>query len=235
VLLVLPLTRREPGWPSDTTAVVKAGASLQNLQERLIALSSADLSEALGKRGALDPAIRHLAGGKIAGPAVTASCEPYTVAAMFRALRIAQEGDVLCVQGEGDWAYFGERAAAEAVRRKLAGVVVDGYLRDLEGIAELGLGVFARGSIPVGGTPDGAGEVNVPLRIGAQDITPGDWLIGDLDGLVRVPHGDLPSALAAAEAAVAVERLVLARIASGESLFDIESHGRPSLGTTLDV
>jgi regulator of RNase E activity RraA len=213
---------------------VKAEASAQDLRERLIALSSADLSDALGKRGALDPAIRHLTGGKIAGPAVTASCEPYTVGAMFRALRSAQEGDVLCVQGEGDWAYFGERAAAEAVRRNVAGVVVDGYLRDLEGIAELGLCVFARGTIPVGGTPDGAGEVNVPLRIGAQEVTPGDWLVGDLDGLVTVPHGELPGALAAAEAAVANERRVLARIASGESLFGIESPGRPSLGSMLD-
>jgi regulator of RNase E activity RraA len=214
---------------------VKAEASGRDLRERLLAVSSADLSEAPGKRGALDPAIRHLAGGKLAGAAVTASCEPYTVGAMLRALRSAQEGDVLCVQGEGDWAYFGERVAAEALRRKLAGVVVDGYVRDLEGIAELGLCVFARGTIPVGGTPEGAGEVNVPLRIGAQAITPGDWLIGDLDGLVSVPRDDLPHALAAAEAVTAAEKLDLARIASGESLFDIESQGRPSLGTMLDV
>lgn len=185
-------------------------------------LSSADLSEALGKRGALDPAIRHLAGGKIAGPAVTASCEPYTVGAMLRALASAHEGDVLCVQGEGQWAYFGERAAAEAVRRKLAGVVVDGYVRDLEGIADLGLAVFARGTIPVGGMPDGAGEVGVLLRIGVQEIAPGDWVIGDLDGVVIVPRGDIETAVAAAEAGVAAERLVLARVAAGESLFDIE-------------
>jgi 4-hydroxy-4-methyl-2-oxoglutarate aldolase len=214
---------------------VKAEASVQNLRERLVVLSSADLSEALGKRGALDPAIRHMAGGTIAGPAVTASCEPHTVGAMLRALRSAQEGDVLCVQGEGDWAYFGERVAAEAVRRKLAGVVVDGYVRDIEGIAGLGLSVFARGTIPVGGMPMGAGEVNVPLRIGAQEIAPGDWLIGDLDGLVSVPRGELPNALAAAEASVAAERVELARIAAGESLFDIESHGRPSLGKMLDA
>jgi hypothetical protein len=65
VLLVLPLDASRAGRPSDTTAVVKAGASVRNLQERLIALSSADLSEALGKRRALDPVIRHLAGGRL--------------------------------------------------------------------------------------------------------------------------------------------------------------------------
>jgi 4-hydroxy-4-methyl-2-oxoglutarate aldolase len=214
---------------------VKAEASLREVRERLIALSSADLSEALGKRGALDPAIRHLAGGMIAGPAVTAWCEPYTVGAMLRALRSTHEGDVLCVKGEGDWAYFGERVAAEAVRRKLGGVVVDGYVRDLEGIAKLGLALFARGTISVGGTPMGAGEVNVPMRIGAQEVAPGDWLMGDLDGLVIVPQSDVASALAAAEAVAAAEKLELARIVSGESLFEIESQGRPSLGTMLDV
>lgn len=196
------------------------------MSRRLIALSSADLSEALGKSGSLDPAIHRLTGGKIAGPAVTASCEPYTVGAMLRALRDAQDGEVLCVQGEGDWAYFGERVATEAVRRNLAGVVVDGYVRDLEGIAALDLAVFARGAIPVGGTPGGAGEVNVPLRIGIQEITPGDWVIGDVDGVVIVPRGDIERALAAAEATVAAESLVLARVAAGESLFDVQ----PELG-----
>jgi 4-hydroxy-4-methyl-2-oxoglutarate aldolase len=201
---------------------VKGEASDREVRGRLIALSSAALSEALGKRGALDPAIRRLTGGNIAGPAVTAACEPYTVGAMLRALRNAHEGDVLCVQGEGDWAYFGERVAAEAVRRRLAGVVVDGYVRDVEGIAALGLGVFARGAIPVGGTPVGAGEVNVPLRIGNQEITPDDWIIGDEDGVVIVPRGDIEGALAAAEAMATAERLVLARVAAGESLFNIQ-------------
>lgn len=75
----------------------------------------------------------------------------------------------------------------------------------------------------------------MPLRIGVPEITPGDWLIGDLDELVSVPRDDLPRALAAGETLAAAEKLILARIASGESLFDIESQGRPSLGRMLDV
>jgi 4-hydroxy-4-methyl-2-oxoglutarate aldolase len=75
----------------------------------------------------------------------------------------------------------------------------------------------------------------VPLRIGAQEIRPGDWLIGDLDGLVSVPRDDLPRALAAGDTLAAAEKLILARIASGESLYGIESQGRPSLGRMLDV
>jgi 4-hydroxy-4-methyl-2-oxoglutarate aldolase len=210
--------------------VVKRAATLR---ERLLAVTTSDLAGAPGV-AVLEGAVRKLAGPeRIAGPAVTAGCEPRTVGAMLRALRSAGPGDVLCVVGAGEWAYFGELAGAEALRRGLAGVVVDGLVRDLDGLEALGLGLFGRGTTPVGGSPRGKGEVGAVVRLGGCDVEPGDWVVGDADGVVVVEAGRVDEALEAAEAAVASEREMLTRIAAGESLFELGFRGGPPLDELL--
>jgi regulator of RNase E activity RraA len=205
------------------------------MRKRLLGLSSTALVDALGRRGAVASAIRRLTGERLAGRAVTAACEPESVAAMFRALRTAGDGDVLCVAGGGgEFAYLGDLAGAEAARRRLAGVVVDGLVRDLEGLKRLGLTIFARGTVAVGGVAGGAGDAGVPIEIGGQFVRPGDWLLGDADGLVVVPAEDLDAAVATAEAAAAAEAEILARVAGCTSLFDLDYRGRGSLGSQLD-
>jgi 4-hydroxy-4-methyl-2-oxoglutarate aldolase len=139
---------------------------------------------------------------------------------MLSALRSAGEGDVLCVHGEGEWAYFGELAGVEAARRGLAGVVVDGLVRDLSGLGELGLPVYARGTISVGGSLGEGGEAGIPVEVGGQTIRPGDWLIGDADGVVVIAAEEVDAAATAAEASTAAEAATLDRIARGESLFE---------------
>jgi regulator of RNase E activity RraA len=215
--------------------VVKDPATLAAMRDRLLALSPTALVDALGRRGAVDSTIRLLTGQRLAGPAVTASCEPGSVAAMFRALRTAGERAVLCVRGEGECAYFGELAGAEAVRRGLAGVVVDGLVRDMPGLRRLGLTVFARGTIAVGGVPAGGGRFGEPIEIGSQRVRPGDWLAGDADGLVVIPAEDLETAVRAAEQAAEAEAETLRRIAAGSSLFDLAYRGGGgTLGKRLD-
>src|SRR5215207_84950 len=197
----------------DTTAVVKDAATVR---ARLLHMSSTALVVALGRRGAITSSIRRLTGEHLAGPAVTAACGEQSVAGMFRALQTAGEGDVLCVAGGGgECAYLGDLAGAEAVRRRLAGVVVDGLVRDVDGLARLGLTVFARGP----------GAAGVPVEIGGQPVRPGDWVVGDADGLVVVPAEDAEAALALAEAAAAADEEMQARIAAGASLFDLDYRG----------
>jgi len=199
-------------------------------------MSSTALVDALGRRGAIASSIRRLTGERLAGPAVTAACGEQSVAAMFRALRTAGEGDVLCVAGGGgECAYLGDLAGAEAVRRRLAGVVVDGLVRDVDGLARLGLTVFARGTVAIGGVPRGPGAAGVPVQIGGQPVRPGDWVVGDADGLVVVPAEDAEAALALAEAAAAADEEIQARIAAGASLFDLDYRGRGALRTQLDA
>jgi regulator of RNase E activity RraA len=189
------------------------------MRDRLLSLASSALADALGRRGAVDSSIRLLSGERLAGRAVTARCAPRSVTAMLDALRTAGEGDVLCVEAGGERAYFGEVAGAEAVRRGVAGVVVDGLVRDLAGLRELGLTVYARGTIPVGGSLNEGGEAGVPIEVGGQSVHPGDWLLGDPDGVVVIGAGEADAAAAAAEAATAAEVVTLRRIAQGESLF----------------
>ncbi len=184
-------------------------------QARIAALSASVVVDGAGKRGALPAAIRRLTGtGVVGGPAVTARCGPRSAEAMFHALETAGPGAVLCVTGEGEWAYFGEISATTAVAREVAAVVVDGYVRDVEGLQRLGLSVFARGTTPIGGSRTHPGEVGVTLRIGEVEVSQGDWLVGDADGVVAVPAAELEATLARAEELASAEAKLLARLGS---------------------
>jgi 4-hydroxy-4-methyl-2-oxoglutarate aldolase len=185
-------------------------------------LSASVIADARGKRGVLDPAIRHLHGdGTFGGPAVTARCAPGSGAAMFQALLQAGAGDVLVVQGPAPWAYFGELVGAEAARRGVVAIVVDGFIRDLGKLRELPLAVYARGATPLG-VKAGDGEVGVELAIGDQAVAPGDWVIGDLDGIVVVPAAELPAALERAREIEEQEGAVWERVRGGHALLDAE-------------
>jgi 3-hexulose-6-phosphate synthase/6-phospho-3-hexuloisomerase len=83
-------------------------------------------------------------------------------------------------------AVWGELATESASRKKLAGVVVDGAVRDSEEISRLGFPAFARHICPNAGEPKGFGELNVPVTVGGRRVSPGDWLLGDSDGVVVV-------------------------------------------------
>lgn len=199
---------------------------MPTLAERLRRLSTSALADALGKRGALAPEIRRLSGdGVAAGPARTAICAPRSASATFGLLAEAGEGDVLCLQGPGIWAYFGEITGAEAVRRGVAGVVVDGWVRDLDALRALGLSVFARGATPVGGSFGGRGEVGIALELSGQRLEPGDWIVGDSDGVLVVPAGEGERAAAEAEAIALAEAETLARVAAGDSVLDAPFRG----------
>src|SRR5688572_29305073 len=100
--------------------------------DALSLLASSLIADGRGKKGALPAAIRRLTGtGTVAGRARTARCGPHSVAAMLAALAAAEAGDVLVVQGEPEWAAFGDVAGMEAERRGIAAIVVDGHIRDL--------------------------------------------------------------------------------------------------------
>lgn len=185
-------------------------------------LNASVISDARGKRGVLDPGIRALHHvGTVGGPAVTARCDAGSGKAMMQALLTAGTGDVLVVQGPAPWAYFGELVGAEAARRGVAAIVVDGLVRDLEKLRELPVALYARGTTPLG-VKAGGGEIHVPLAIGGHVVNPGDWIVGDLDGLVLVPADELDAALAAAQELEQQEGGVWDRVRAGRPLLDEE-------------
>jgi 4-hydroxy-4-methyl-2-oxoglutarate aldolase len=191
------------------------------LRARLERLSSSGVGDASGKRRILPPAIRRLSGnGTFAGRAVTARCEEGSVSAVLRALEVCGPGAVLVVHAPGEWAYFGELTGADAVRVGAVAIVVDGLVRDLERLATIGLHVFARGLTPRGASPPGSGDVNVPLRIGDVEVRPGDWLVGDVDGIAVLAPDEVEPVAVRGEEIAAAELACFERVLAGQSLLD---------------
>ncbi|MGH8879490.1 MAG: RraA family protein [Stackebrandtia sp.] len=117
--------------------------------------------------------------------------------AIHRALDEARPGDVLVVNGMGDGAraLFGDLLAEMCLARSVAGVIVDGAVRDAEAIAETGLPVFARAVTPAGPTKTGPGVIGLPVACGGVVCRPGDLAVADSDGVAIVPRDRLDGVL----------------------------------------
>jgi 4-hydroxy-4-methyl-2-oxoglutarate aldolase len=158
---------------------------------------------------------------RMAGPAFTVTAEDDHLPTMS-ALAAAAEGDVLVVATNGHRrAVLGELFATEARRRGLAGVVVDGHCRDLQGLRRIGLPVFARGVTPMAGTTRARPPLPAPVRIAGLDVAPGDIVFGDDDGLVIAPPDRIAAALEGAEAIGRAERAILRGMAEGRGLHEL--------------
>ena len=128
---------------------------------------------------------------KVAGPACTVKVFPGDNLMVHKALDVARPGDVLVIDASstGLNAVVGDLIATKARHRGIAGFVIDGLVRDIAGIVELGdMPVFARGVTPIGPLHRGPGEINFPVSIGGIVVQPGDFVIGDSNGVVVVPQ-----------------------------------------------
>jgi 4-hydroxy-4-methyl-2-oxoglutarate aldolase len=200
---------------------------LTHLTERLRALEVSALCDADKALPVCDAAIRAMVPGvRMAGPALTVTAEDDHLP-VFSALAEAAPGEVLVIATNGGrLAVLGEMFATEAHRRGLAGVVIDGYCRDVHGLRALGLPVFARGTLPASGTTVSRAPLRAPVRCGGVDVTPGDVVFGDDDGVVIAPAARVEAALELAELIAAKERALLAAMARGEPLHDGTNHAR---------
>jgi 4-hydroxy-4-methyl-2-oxoglutarate aldolase len=176
----------------------------------------------------IDPAIRPLRppGQQPAlfGRAVTALCEPPDFGAVLQALEQVGPGDVLVISAKGapEFAMIGEILCGFLRRRGAAGVVCDGAVRDVATLARFDdFSVFARFVTPRG--PKGAerGAVNAPVVVGGAQVTPGDLILGDDDGLVALTAQDMRSRIAEAQAKVAKEAEWIAGLESGGSVAEV--------------
>lgn len=109
-----------------------------------------------------------------------------------QALDMAQPGDIIVVDGGSgnNRSLAGEIMLRFACQKGVAGIVVDGYLRDWDGIETLTMPVYAKGITPQGPFKNGPGEINVPIAVGGQVVFPGDILVGDRDGIVVIRAKD---------------------------------------------
>ncbi|MFH0963953.1 MAG: 3-hexulose-6-phosphate synthase [Planctomycetota bacterium] len=176
------------GEAVPTTLFKRAGlGEVRGVFERV---STANLSDAMHRRGAV-AGIRPVgAGRKLVGRALTVRTYPGDWAKPVEAIERATEGEVIVIDAGGvPPAVWGELASESCVQRKLAGVVIDGAIRDTEEIQKIGFSAYARMVTPNAGEPKGLGEIGVPIRVGGVEVETGDWVIGDGDGVVVVSAG----------------------------------------------
>jgi 4-hydroxy-4-methyl-2-oxoglutarate aldolase len=198
------------------------------LLQRLREIDSTTLADAGKQLAVLDPALRpQRLGLKLAGRAVTVAAGD-DLMPVLDGLARAGAGDVLVVDSGGSArAQAGELFASEALRRGLAGVVIDGRCRDTAELRRIELPFYARGCVPNASPAAAVPGAPGTVRCGGAAIAPGDLLLGDDDGIVTGPPDAVAAVLDAAEALQATERRILAAIRAGESLFewlDYEEH-----------
>lgn len=194
------------------------------LIQRAVRFSAATLGEAIAKRADLPAAIKPLVPDmRVCGPAITARSPAGDNLMLHKAIYRAQPGDVLVVKisGSVQAGYWGEIMTHAAVHRKIAGLVIDGCVRDAAIIERMGFPVFSRGICIRGTAKHGDGSINRPITIGAVRIRPGDLVVGDRDGVVVIPRSELPVVLTHAEEREQKERRVKSQLASGRTTLEI--------------
>jgi 4-hydroxy-4-methyl-2-oxoglutarate aldolase len=185
--------------------------------------SAATLCEAAAPAGnACEPALRAVwPGARVAGPAFTVQGIGGDNLALHRAVTLAPAGSVLVADVQGAaHGHWGEILAAAAQQQGIAGLVIDGGVRDVAELAALGFPVFARLVTVVGTGKEHPGQFDVPVRIGGVVVRPGDLLVGDADGVIAIPAQDLEQTLERADARMAAERHALEAIRAGATTLD---------------
>ncbi|MDP6345394.1 MAG: RraA family protein [Alphaproteobacteria bacterium] len=181
-------------------------------------------TDAMNRANAMAAAIHAIKPGyEMVGQALTVRAIAADISPLLYALSVARPGDVLVVDAGGhtDNAVLGGNMANEALARGMAGLVIDGAIRDVAEIRELGIPTFTRAVTPAGPHAGQVGEVGAPVSCGGVIVQCGDLVLGDDDGVVVVPRQRMAEVLAACQQTLAAEAEWQRRIAAGDSFRDI--------------
>lgn len=186
---------------------------------RLAEYGVATVHEALGRSGLLGPDLRPIQdGARVGGTAVTALCWPGDNLMIHAAVEQCREGDVLVVTTTSPCrdGLFGELFATALRHRGVRGLVINTGVRDVADLRELGFPVWSAAVSAQGTVKATAGAVNVPVVIGGQVIRPGDAILADDDGVMRVRREDVQTGLDASQARLEKEAAAREAFANGQ-------------------
>lgn len=184
------------------------------------AYQAAILADVAGRRGALHGRITALRPSmKVVGTALTVEVRPGDNLMIHAAMSLARPGDVLVVDGKGDQtaALMGTIMMTACQKLGIAGVVIDGAVRDSLEIEEMGFPVFSVGTNPNGPTKLVPGRIGHPVSIGGVTVHAGDLVLGDADGVVIVEREKIEALLPLAEKKVKDEAARIAAIQQGDT------------------
>jgi regulator of RNase E activity RraA len=205
--MILPGYRLLPSQPSVSPEIIESFRGVS------VAIVSDNLNRLHGTRS-LRPFHK---GGRLIGTAVTVKTRPGDNLFLHKAYEVLRPGDVLVVDGAGDFgqALVGEIMMSRARSMDVAGFVIDGAIRDVYAFVEADFPCFARGVTHRGPYKSGPGEINVPVSIDGMVVMPGDVILGDQDGVVAFSPSVGPELLGSARRQQAREADALSAIREG--------------------
>jgi regulator of RNase E activity RraA len=198
------------------------------LVARFAGLPVANIGDEMNRFACMDAGIRPLNNAPLLGTAFTVRARAGDNLVLNRAIDMAEPGDVIVVDagGESTNALIGENMIMWAERRGIAGLIMDGAVRDLASIRGMSFPCYARHIQPNGPYKNGPGEINVPVSCGRQVVRPGDILVGDQDGVVVISPSDAVDVLEKANRKLKKEIATREAIVAGNwdrSLYTVES------------
>ena len=197
---------------------------LEETAADLLELGAATLGES-GARPMRNRIAAAWPGARLAAPAYPVRCTPGDNLAIHVGVTRAPAGAALVVT-VGDvreLGYWGEVLTTAAAARRVAGLVIDGCVRDVAALAAHGFPVFSTGLALPGATKERPGTVGLPITVGDAAVEPGDWVVGDADGVVVVPGGALAGVLGAGRARADKEAGYFAALRDGATTVDLLS------------
>jgi len=215
-------------------AIRQAAAEFDGLYRgRLQALATSNLSDALDKLGLSGAVIGIVPQGgrtKVIGRAMTIRMTAAGAAESkahlgVDAIQACGPGDVIVIDNRGDLQNncWGEILSMAALKRGMAGVIVDGAVRDVDACEDFGFPVHARGTVPITARGRIVQEAwNVPIRLGNVAVRPGDVIVADVNGVVVMAHGQLDRVLAVAEEIFDKEARMIDALRAGRSIVEVD-------------
>ena len=188
------------------------------LLEAFAALPTSNISDNMLRHYGAGARLRpYHRGAKLVGTAFTVKTRPGDNLLTHKAIDMAAPGDVILVDAGGtlDHAIIGEIMTSHAKKRGIAGMIIDGAIRDVDAIAANDFPVYACGVTHRGPYKDGPGEINVQVSIAGMVVNPGDIIVGDADGVVAISQAEAERIIALTVAQKNKEEASLAAIAAG--------------------